>query len=103
VAVTLSIVAAGFAIFRVVGAVLPGFRGARCMSRRRGVGETEADPVAVWMSLGKTIRLGLAAKLAICVIASTAAFFALFGFINLRAERATREGWSSRRPTASPT
>ena len=36
---------------------------------------------------GKTIRIGLAAKLAICVTASTAAFFALFGFINLRAER----------------
>ncbi len=33
------------------------------------------------------IRLGLAAKLAICVIASTAAFFALFGYINLRMER----------------
>src|ERR1035437_9213667 len=39
------------------------------------------------MSLGKTIRLGLAAKLAISVTASTAAFFTLFGFINLRAER----------------
>jgi two-component system NtrC family sensor kinase len=39
------------------------------------------------MSLGKTIRLGLAAKLAISVTASTAVFFALFGFINLRAER----------------
>src|SRR5271157_3842328 len=39
------------------------------------------------MTLGKTIRLGLAAKLAICVTASTAVFFALFGFINLRAER----------------
>ena len=34
-----------------------------------------------------TIRLGLAAKLAVCVIASTAAFFALFGCINLRLER----------------
>jgi len=39
------------------------------------------------MKLGKTIRLGLAAKLAVCVIASTAAFFALFGWINLRLER----------------
>jgi two-component system NtrC family sensor kinase len=39
------------------------------------------------MNLGRTIRLGLAAKLAISVTASTAAFFALFGFINLRAER----------------
>jgi len=39
------------------------------------------------MILGKTIRLGLAAKLAIAVTASTAALFALFGFINLRAER----------------
>jgi len=36
------------------------------------------------MSLRKRIRLGLAAKLAVCVIASTAAFFALFGYINLR-------------------
>jgi two-component system, NtrC family, sensor kinase len=39
------------------------------------------------MSLGKKIRLGLAAKLAVCVIASTAAFFTLFGYINLRVER----------------
>jgi two-component system NtrC family sensor kinase len=34
-----------------------------------------------------SIRLGLAAKLALCVIAGTAAFFALFGIINLRAEQ----------------
>jgi len=34
------------------------------------------------------LRLGLAAKVAICVIAGTAAFFALFGFLNLRMERA---------------
>ncbi len=34
------------------------------------------------------LRLGLAAKLAICVIASTAAFFTLFGYLNLRVERA---------------
>ena len=39
----------------------------------------------------RTIRLGLAAKLAICVVASTAAFFALFGYINLRAERSHSE------------
>ena len=32
-------------------------------------------------------RFGLAAKLAVCVIASTAAFFALFGYLNLRMER----------------
>ena len=37
------------------------------------------------------IRLGLAAKLAICVIASTAAFFALFGYLNLRMERTHSE------------
>ena len=37
------------------------------------------------------LRLGLAAKLAICVIASTAAFFALFGYINLRMERSNSE------------
>lgn len=40
------------------------------------------------MSLAKKFRLGLAAKLAICVIVSTAAFFTLFGFINLKVERA---------------
>jgi len=39
----------------------------------------------------RTIRLGLAAKLALCVVASTAAFFALFGYINLRAERSHSE------------
>jgi two-component system NtrC family sensor kinase len=33
------------------------------------------------------IRLGLAAKLAVCVIASTAAFFSLFGYISLRMQR----------------
>jgi two-component system, NtrC family, sensor kinase len=37
------------------------------------------------------LRVGLAAKLAICVIASTAAFFALFGYLNLRMERANSE------------
>jgi two-component system NtrC family sensor kinase len=37
------------------------------------------------------MRLGLAAKLAICVIASTAAFFALFGYLNLRMERTHSE------------
>jgi len=39
------------------------------------------------MNIGKKFRLGLAAKLAITVIVSTAAFFALFGGINLRLER----------------
>ena len=39
------------------------------------------------MNFLSKIRLGLAAKVAICVIAGTAAFFALFGFINLRMER----------------
>ncbi len=37
------------------------------------------------------IRLGLAAKLAVCVIASTSAFFALFGFINLRMARSNAQ------------
>src|SRR3954463_5508920 len=36
-------------------------------------------------------RLGLAAKLALCVIASTAAFFALFGYLNLRMARNNSE------------
>jgi len=40
------------------------------------------------MNVYGTIRLGLAAKLAICVIVSTAAFFTLFGFLNLKVERA---------------
>ncbi len=39
------------------------------------------------MTQGKKFRVGLAAKLAVCVIASTAAFFTLFGYINLRVER----------------
>lgn len=37
------------------------------------------------------IRLGLAAKLAVCVIASTAAFFTIFGYINLKIERSHSE------------
>jgi hypothetical protein len=43
------------------------------------------------MKFLNTIRLGLAAKLAICVVASTAAFFGAFGYINPRAERAHSE------------
>jgi two-component system NtrC family sensor kinase len=43
------------------------------------------------MSIRGKIRIGLAAKLAICVIVSTAAFFALFGYINLRMERSHSE------------
>src|SRR6516225_8407004 len=39
------------------------------------------------MRLRNRIRVGLAAKLTICVVAGTAAFFALFGYINLRMER----------------
>ncbi|MBZ5619775.1 MAG: HAMP domain-containing protein [Acidobacteriia bacterium] len=39
------------------------------------------------MRLLRSIRLGLAAKLAVCVIASTSAFFALFGYLNLGMER----------------
>jgi hypothetical protein len=41
--------------------------------------------------LAAKIRIGLAAKLAICVIASTAAFFALFGYLNLRMSRSHSE------------
>lgn len=33
------------------------------------------------------VRLGLAAKLAICLVASTAAFFALFGYLSIREQR----------------
>jgi len=43
------------------------------------------------MNLRSPFRFGLAAKLAVCVIASTAAFFTLFGFLNLRMERAHSE------------
>ena len=43
------------------------------------------------MPLPHKPRVGLAAKLAICVIASTAAFFALFGYLNLRMERSHSE------------
>jgi two-component system NtrC family sensor kinase len=38
------------------------------------------------MNLLKKLRGGLAVKLAVCVIASTTAFFGLFGYINLRSE-----------------
>ena len=37
------------------------------------------------------VRIGVAAKLAVCVIASTAAFFSLFGYLNLRVERSQSE------------
>jgi two-component system NtrC family sensor kinase len=43
------------------------------------------------MKLASKIRLGLAAKLSICVIASTTVFFALFGYLNLRMERNNSE------------
>lgn len=39
------------------------------------------------MSFPPRIRLGLGAKLAICVVASTGSFFALFGYLNLRVDR----------------
>jgi len=39
------------------------------------------------MNIRSKIRFGVAAKLAVCVIAGTAAFFSLFGYINLRIER----------------
>jgi two-component system, NtrC family, sensor kinase len=39
----------------------------------------------------KAIRLGLAPKLAICVVTGTAALFALFGYINLRVVRRQSE------------
>src|SRR5579871_6841902 len=39
------------------------------------------------MNFLRPFRMGLAAKLAICVVAGTAVFFALFGYINLRVER----------------
>ncbi len=35
----------------------------------------------------RRIRVGLAAKLAVCLVASTAAFFSLFGYFNLRQQR----------------
>jgi two-component system, NtrC family, sensor kinase len=43
------------------------------------------------MNLRSQFRFGLAAKLAVCVIASTAAFFTLFGYLNLRMEHAQSE------------
>src|SRR5579883_2674170 len=39
------------------------------------------------MSQQKRIRVGLAAKLAVCLVASTAAFLTLFGFVMLREQR----------------
>jgi two-component system NtrC family sensor kinase len=43
------------------------------------------------MKLFPKLRLGLAAKVAVCVIASTAAFFVLFGFLNLKMARSNSE------------
>ena len=43
------------------------------------------------MPQSSKLRIGLAAKLAICVIASTAVFFTAFGYINLRMERTHSE------------
>ena len=43
------------------------------------------------MPLLMKTRFGLAAKLAVCVIASTAAFFGLFGYLNLRLQRSHSE------------
>lgn len=39
------------------------------------------------MRLDRRIRFGLAAKLAVCLVASTAAFFAIFGYVMLREQR----------------
>jgi len=39
------------------------------------------------MQLPTRFRVGLAAKLAVCLVASTAALFALFGYFNLREQR----------------
>ncbi|HWB99372.1 MAG TPA: ATP-binding protein [Bryobacteraceae bacterium] len=39
------------------------------------------------MANGTRIRFGLAAKLAVCLVASTAAFFALFGYVMLREQQ----------------
>ena len=43
------------------------------------------------MTRASKFRRGLAAKLAVCVIASTAAFFVLFGYLNLRMARSNSE------------
>ena len=51
---------------------------ARSRKKRRKTPSQSNEP------LRANSALGLAAKLAICVVASTAAFFALFGYINLR-------------------
>lgn len=39
------------------------------------------------MPLRKPFRAGLAVKLAVCLVASTAAVFGLFGYFNLREQR----------------
>ena len=45
------------------------------------------------------IRLGIAAKLAICMVAGSAAFFALFGYINIREQKQHSEESSYRAPS----
>ena len=87
IAITLSIVAVGFAVFRVVAHYFPVFEAASHQVKSGKTEAKEADPVIRGMNLRKKFRLGLAAKVAVCVIASTAAFFTLFGWINLDAER----------------
>ena len=37
-----------------------------------------------WFHLTGSLRVGLAAKLAVCLVASTAALFVVFGYFNLR-------------------
>ncbi|MCX6624177.1 MAG: hypothetical protein NTY38_24570, partial [Acidobacteria bacterium] len=37
------------------------------------------------------LRAGLALKLAVCLVVGTAAFFALFGYLNLRVQRSQSE------------
>ena len=57
-----------------------------------GFGDTQVGAlIALSRNPALSAHAGLAAKLAVCVIASTAAFFALFGFINLRMERTHSE------------
>ena len=45
-----------------------------------------------WASWSPRLRLSLAAKLAACLVLSTAALFALFGYLNLRLQRRQSEG-----------
>ena len=100
--VTLGIVAAGFAIFRLAAHYLPIFEARnrsgppiaprrRPANRWRWASEVSYAPCPEWRQASawkrRRIRWVWPLKLAMCLVLSTVAFFALFGYFNLRLHR----------------